>query len=371
MICVNNGKEFLQILEAMSKINIAPKEQRINEERPVTKLVIRNGSIQFISVTSKVHTAFKLNCTMEEKDCLSIELDGIDAAKKISSIIEKDKNLMMEMNQNHNLLIRGNGALVMEPVEPKNINFKVIQSPPSTCFLAGDLVKAIKCLSLALDNNNEVMGKVKVDFNVEDATLKLTSFNGTLMCVYDVPLEDIDDTQKSFSGLIEGKVLKSVSELIELVKNETMDLIVEKNLGYIGLSCGDLKVTMPLLQGDFINCNALLNEAFPQTATFNIKKLKATLISMAKVNKGTLSIETKDSTGIAQVEGLTKDIQPLQTNGMKISVPLETLKSLISVIDDSNVRILSTVKGLIKVCPETSEDVLFITTACKESPSSS
>lgn len=359
------GKELINILDAMSKINIAPKAEKIDNDRPVVKFVARNNSIQLISVTSKIHAAYKIDKNVTMNEAYSIDLDNSDLAKKLAVVSDKEVDLTIERTQT-GLSVAGNGSIILEPVEAKTIGFKVIQMPPCSCFVAGDLGKAIKCISLALGTHSDVMSKVKIDFNVEEATLKLISFNGTLMCVYNIPLEDIDDTSKSFSGLIDGKVLKSISSMIDLVKNEIMDLVIEKDNSCIGFNCGELKITIPISQEDFVNCEKLISVSFPQTATFNIKTLKAVLSAISKVDKGNLIIETKDSQGMIHATGLSKPINIIGTNGIKIRIPMDVLKSLIGTIDDENVKIQSSTNGLVKIIPEVSEDVLFITTECKQ-----
>lgn len=355
-----NGKELTSILEAISKTNTSSKNETDNEELNTIKMVGSNNALQLIATSSGVDIAYKID-VLSMNNPLSATLNNKDLAKKLSVIIDNDGNLTLD-STNNGVVVSGNGTITLALAEPKKKVFPTVNKKPIASFIASDLEKAISCVVLAKGKSG-IVSKIKVSINTEDPSLKLLGFNKTLMCSYNIPLEDVNDDEKSIDFLVDGESLKNISTTLSLIKNEIVDLIVLDNK--IVFSSENLKIILPMSKEEFVKCESLLNETFSTNVTFNIKAIKKSINAIYKVSKGNVKFESDGNSHMFSTKGFSQPAQVVNSTPISFSLPITIIKDIIGKIYDTNIVFETSDRGVIKISPETSDDVIFITAGCK------
>lgn len=328
------------------------------------KMYAENNTLQIMCSNGLIDIAY-LVTDIEEKSKFSAILNASNLSKNLKAI-ENKKGEMELKNENNNVVAIGTGTILLETEEKVSWRFKKI--PPDSLavsLVSQDLLCAIQSVTNSLSNNG-VLKFIKI--NLDNDNFTMTSFNGTLMSLVNLPLEDIGDID-SFSYLIDGNELKSIISLLKLVNFEIIDINIfkENEESFICFSSKSLRIFIKLNTDEFIHCDSLLNEKFDTSISFNVKNLGKSLLLASKAIKTDVLLKSDETKTILKNSsiGFETILEPIEKTEISINVPISLLKTLIGCINEENVVISKSEKGLIKISTESSDNITFITTESK------
>lgn len=358
-----NGKKFIDTLAAISKIAI--KDNSPENANTVT-LYCGNNALQMVATNSNIQVAAKIDAETEtEKWSESLNLG--DLVKKLPAVMNtKDKEALIEIRkEGSNIIFSEIGELTIQTVPNKATGFIAIPDDNfSVSFMSHELVSAINATYLAVDSVNDVMSHIKIDFNAENESLGMTAINGLLICVYDIPLEDINSSSVSKTTLVAGKTLKSAIDILSLVSDDEMKLTFTDN--YLGLSSGDLKVVVPVKNSKFVACEKLLNNKIDSTVVFNVKELKKDITATNKVVKQNITFSYDGNTASLTAYGFNKPINVVSSDIVKFTLPIDLVKNIIGVVNGTTIQFGISNTGIIEVSIPDNDMLKYITTRCRE-----
>lgn len=331
------------------------------------KIHAENNVLQMISINGTIDVACKIT-DIEETSKLSAILSTEKLSNNLKAVAGKDGDIYINNDPNNSVIASGTGSIVLQTIEGNKNSFKKIPKESfAISLLATDLIYAITAVTNSLiANKNNVLRFIKMSYENENFTM--TSFNGTLMSLANLPLEDVGDID-CFSYLIDGNELKSILSLLKMVSNSIIDIFIFEEEGnkYICFSSDSLKIVLKLNSEEFIPCEKLLNEKFNKSITLNVKKLIKSLISASKVVSSNVNLASDGTNAFLKDSsiGFESPIETVKNSEIDIKIPIKLLKSLTETIPEENVKIGKSEKGLIKISTDTSNNITFITTESK------
>lgn len=358
-----NGKKFIDTLAALSKIAI--KDNSPENANTVTLYCV-NNALQMVATNSKIQVAAKIDAeTDAERWTESLDLGEL--VKKLPAVINtKDKEALIEIRKNEShIIFCGVGELTTQTVASKTTSFISIPDDNfSASFMSHELISAINATYLAVDAINDVMSNIKIDFNAEKESLRMMAINGLLVCIYDIPLEDINSNCTSKATLVAGHTLKSAIDVLSLVSDDEMKLTFSDN--YLGLSSGDLKIVVPVRNSNFVDCEKLMNNEINSTVVFNVKEFKKDITATNKVVKQNITFSYDGNMASLTASGFNKPINVVSSDVVKFTLPISLIKNILGVADGTTLRFGISNTGIIEISIPDNDMLKYITTRCRE-----
>lgn len=357
-------KDFAKILDAISKTNVLGNKADNAEDKNSVRLIAANGNLTMISTSNEINIAYKCD-SAELSGPMDITLDNSKLASKINAISSTDGTVSIEQ-ENESVVATSDKTIVqLDNCTPKQKKFPSIKEEAAVSVFVEDLIKSIKSTRLAVSSSNEVMSHIKMAFKKASYEFGFIGFNGTMLAVAKVPLEDVNDNMDDFSYLINGKSLGAICDALELVSDEIADIIISGDRTMLVISAANLKVTIPLKPMEFINIDKLLSEEFPNYVVFNKKEIKKELAAAKKLAGTTLNFKSDGDEKVLSSNGFLKYINVVNASDVYFNLPIDVWMTLINVIEDLEVKFSVSNRGLIKISPVSNDNILFITTGCK------
>jgi hypothetical protein len=354
------GKEICTVLEAISKSNPASKTNTEAEDANSVKVMATNGALMLISTTRTVDIAYRMR-NVQIASPFNVTLDNSDLSKKLKTVTNKDGTVNVE-EASGSITASGNGNICLTKAEPKQKKFPNITEDAVLSFVSEDLVRAISLTNLAVGGDNEVLKKVKITLNPEEATFGMLGFNGKILSTYSIPLEDMNEDAEVFEYLIDGKMLSSLSSLFKAFKSEIINVAISKEQGLIQFSTFDLKVVIPFETTEFVKCEELLKKSYDSFITFDTKTLKKSVSSISKVVKDAITIESDGVTSKFSANGFSQDATVVKSSAVKLTIPISILSSVLSNASGDTITIAASGEYLVKIESDAS---VLITSQCK------
>lgn len=353
------AKTIASIFKAISQTSFATKATEDKEELNSVKIVSETSLTRIISTNSKV----SVECTIPG---LTGNITGTFENKTLPGLIEAaaDAEGNVELMMKNGTLFAVGGAQVpINNAPQKDTGFLSVDGVCAAKVMAGDLVKAIKATNIACLPSNEIMGCIKTSFDPYEATFKMLSVNGKMMAEANIPLEDMDIIEKE-EILISAEILKSIINVLEIIKKEMVDIIFQD--GRLMISSENMKIVIPYKTGDFVNCDNLLKANFTKDTTCSVKKIKGAINTAYKAVKDVITFSSDGVTTCLCKGDFSIDFDVDTPIEMEFSIPIKQMIDVVRNIDSSNMEISLAGNVLLKMAADDDSTSFVMGTMKKE-----
>lgn len=353
------AKTIAEIFKAISATSFAKKNTEDVEELNTVKIVASKNKMQILSVNSRICAAYLIP---EFEGNFSVTADNA----KLSSCIEAaaDSDGYVEFcKRDEQLVVDGNASMPVPSGPEKQSKFICVSGEPAVSVLAADILKAIKGVCLAIKKDSETMKKVKFSFSAEDATFTMTAFNGSMLAVANIPLEDMKEDISLNHVLVDGEILLAIMPLLKCISSQIVDIYI--NDGKMMISCENTKITFDYSSEEFVKCEKLLEPAFESFVTFNTKELKKSLNSIYKVIKTNVEFAANGSVAAFRSGDFRMNVKFEKSNQVFFAIPITILKNILTNINEETVTISVENKVLIKIQSDDCENIVYVTGGVK------
>jgi len=356
------AKTLSGLFKALGYTSFAKKNTEDVEELNTVKIICRDNNMQIISVNSRISAA----CKIPNVDgTFAVQADN----KVLPSCIEAaaDNKGEVELkydHQKHMLFVVGNATVPVPNATGKQGKFEIVAGKPIVSALADDVIKAAGAALISIGKESDVLKSINMSFDVKGQTFKMSSFNGTMMCSANVPLEDINTNSSIKNVLVDGEEIKAILPLLKFVKSQMLDITIAD--GKIMFSTENVKICMSCRNDEFVNIDKLLGSDFSSYVTFNTKELKKQINAIYKVVKSDIVFKSDGSTSFFMKDDFSMPGNFIRANRIEFDIPIYSLKNIVENITGETITISVANQVLIKIMSEDFDDVVYVTGGVKK-----